>query len=286
MIAVIPVAGGQLPPGAGESVAEADGRCLLIGSEVLEAFEQLSGIASETILCEVGAFAPIAWAEALSELLSDEMTIIVPGNADGRALAPHLALATGLELTGPIDRLPDHDAVTILSPGSRSVHPDESLVGETTHLELALVSTGDALLVEVHPADPATVDLSAAKRIVAGGAGLGSPDDLNRLGQTGLGIGASLGATRVLTDAGWLGHDRQIGTTGVEVDPDLYITVGVSGAVQHIMGIGDPDHIISVNTDKSCPMMARSDLALVCDGPEFVKEFERQLAQKVSETDA
>ncbi len=67
--------------------------------------------------------------------------------------------------------------------------------------------------------------------------------------------------------------ERQIGTTGVNVSPSLYIALGVSGAVQHTAGLGSPDHVISVNLDPHCPMMAMADLALVCDGPEFLKEL-------------
>ncbi|NLA35039.1 MAG: electron transfer flavoprotein subunit alpha, partial [Actinobacteria bacterium] len=61
------------------------------------------------------------------------------------------------------------------------------------------------------------------------------------------------------------GHDRQIGTTGVVVNPDLYLAFGISGAVQHTAGLGHPDHIVSVNTDPHCPMMAMADLAVVAD---------------------
>ena len=69
----------------------------------------------------------------------------------------------------------------------------------------------------------------------------------------------------MVTDAGWTGHERQIGTTGVAIDPDLYVAFGVSGAVQHTGGLGTPRHIVSVNTDPSCPMTAMADLALVAD---------------------
>ena len=67
------------------------------------------------------------------------------------------------------------------------------------------------------------------------------------------------------TDAGWIGYERQIGTTGVTVDPELYIALGVSGAAQHIGGLGAPAHVVSVNTDPSCPMTAMADLGLVTD---------------------
>jgi electron transfer flavoprotein alpha subunit len=87
-----------------------------------------------------------------------------------------------------------------------------------------------------------------------------------------------MGATRVVTDRGWVPHERQIGTTGVVVDPDLYLAFGVSGAVQHTSGLGNPTHIISVNTDPHCPMMQLSDLAIVADANETLVALEALLA--------
>ena len=113
--------------------------------------------------------------------------------------------------------------------------------------------------------DAATIDLAEAPRIVGGGAGLDGAARFEQLARLGEVLGASVGATRVITDRGWIGHERQIGTTGVVVDPDLYVAFGISGAVQHTSGLGQPQHIISVNTDPHCPMMQLADLAVVAD---------------------
>jgi electron transfer flavoprotein alpha subunit len=86
-----------------------------------------------------------------------------------------------------------------------------------------------------------------------------------------------MGATRVVTDRGWVGHPRQIGTTGVVVDPRLYVAFGISGAVQHTSGLGQPDHIVSVNTDPYCPMMQLADLALVSDANAVLDELAARL---------
>jgi electron transfer flavoprotein alpha subunit len=77
----------------------------------------------------------------------------------------------------------------------------------------------------------------------------------------------------VATDAGWTGFERQIGTTGVAIDPELYIAFGVSGAAQHVGGLGDPKHIVSVNTDGSAPMTAMADLGLVTDAQGLLVEL-------------
>jgi electron transfer flavoprotein alpha subunit len=135
----------------------------------------------------------------------------------------------------------------------------------------------DAELVEILPPDPATMDLAEAPRIVGGGAGLRTRESMERLGAVATALGCSIGATRVVTDWEWLPYERQIGTTGVAVHPDVYVAFGVSGAVQHTAGLGSPHHVIAVNTDASCPMMALADLALVTDAPALVEALARRL---------
>jgi electron transfer flavoprotein alpha subunit len=133
-------------------------------------------------------------------------------------------------------------------------------------------------VLEVLEPDPETMDLAEAGRVLAGGAGLvrrdagadAGPAAMILLQHVATALGASVGATRVVTDAGWVGFERQIGTTGVTIDPDLYIAFGVSGASQHTGGLGAPAHIVSVNTDPSCPMTAMADLGLVTDAGELL----------------
>ena len=137
--------------------------------------------------------------------------------------------------------------------------------------------TLDASVVEVVPPDPATVDLADARRIVAGGAGLGGPEPFVLLERVAVALGAAFGATRVASDVGWAPHDRYIGTTGVAVDPDLYVALGISGAVQHVTGLGQPRHVIAVNTDASAPMMALADLAIVTDARTLLAELGARL---------
>lgn len=136
---------------------------------------------------------------------------------------------------------------------------------------------GQVATVRVTPPDPTTMDLAEADFIVAGGMGLGDRDTVELLGQVAEGLGASLGATRVVTDAGWVPFERQIGTTGVAVDPRVYVAFGISGAVQHTSGLGHPDHVVSVNLDPSCPMMTMADLAIVSDAPAVVRELVTRL---------
>jgi len=135
----------------------------------------------------------------------------------------------------------------------------------------------DAAVIEVVPPDPGTVDLADARRIVAGGAGLGGPEPFVLLQRVAVALGAAFGATRVASDVGWAPHDRYIGTTGVAVDPDLYVALGISGAVQHVTGLGRPRHVVAVNTDASAPMMALADLAIVADARALLAELAARL---------
>lgn len=130
------------------------------------------------------------------------------------------------------------------------------------------------------------MDLSEATSILGGGAGLGGADDYELLARVAEALGASVGATRVVTDQGTLGHERQIGTTGVVVNPDRYVAFGISGAVQHTAGLGSPDLVVSVNTDSHAPMMAMADLALTADAPAVLRALARALGLEVAEASA
>jgi electron transfer flavoprotein alpha subunit len=120
--------------------------------------------------------------------------------------------------------------------------------------------------------DPASMDLAEAPLVVAGGAGLAAglgtaaaTATFGLLAAVAAALGAAAGATRVATDAGWAAPDRQIGTTGVAIRPRLYAALGISGAVQHVSGLGSPEHIVSVNLDPHCPMTAGSSFGIIAD---------------------
>jgi electron transfer flavoprotein alpha subunit len=147
-------------------------------------------------------------------------------------------------------------------------------------------SIADAHVERVLAPDAATIDLAEAGRIVGGGAGLSSSARFEQLAELGDRLGASVGATRVITDRGWVGHERQIGTTGVVVAPELYLAFGISGAVQHTSGLGHPDHVISVNVDAHCPMMQLADLGVVADANEVLTELLALLASSEARSDA
>jgi len=176
----------------------------------------------------------------------------------------------------------DGPVLVTLRPGSRG-KPEPVAPTQVSTLSLAAAGTSwDAESVEVLQPEPATADLAEARRIVGGGAGLvpAGADGaavMRLLAKVGAALEASAGATRVVTDAGWMSYDRQIGTTGVAVSPQLYIAFGISGAAQHVGGLGAPEHVVSVNTDPSCPMTAMADLGIVADAPAVLAELAGRL---------
>ena len=299
-LAVVVVRDGQLPAGADETVAEAGGAVLVAGSETGAAAGRLNS-ASRVWLAERSSVAPAALASALAEALAGVDMVLLPESPDGRDLAPRLAVALGrpllagavrcapeeVEVTRLDDRLSvrvgvDGPVVVTLRPGSRG-KPGLAASVQVRTLPLAAAGTGcDAESIEVLQPEPSTADLSEARRIVGGGAGLvlAGADGaavMRMLADVGAALAASAGATRVVTDAGWMSYDRQIGITGVSVSPGLYIAFGISGAAQHVGGLGAPEHVVSVNTDSSCPMTAMADLGIVADAPAVLRELAERL---------
>ena len=293
-VAVVPVRGGVLPLGADEAVAEAGGAALVIGSGADVAGRALT--AATAVACaETGPYAPAAWAAALAPHLEPIPIVILPASPDGRDLAPRLAHALGRPLLAGAIAVGDGHAflsraggrvveehefdvpiVATLEPGVRGVIAAPAPPA-WTELDLTVPAHPDAEVLDTLPADPATVDLAEAQQILAGGAGLGGPDAFEVLRDVAAELGLSPGASRVAADAGWVPADRFIGTTGVTVDPDLYIGLGISGAVQHVAGIGHPRHLVAVNTDSSAPLMAMADLAIVTDAVALLRELATRL---------
>ena len=115
------------------------------------------------------------------------------------------------------------------------------------------------------PADPRTVSLNEAERIVSGGFGTGGKDGMALVKQLADQLGAALGGTRVAADRGWLAVDRYIGSTGQIVAPKLYMAFGVSGADQHLSGITGSEIVIAINNDRTAPILKRADLGVVGD---------------------
>ena len=211
-----------------------------------------------------------------STLMSNATDVLSPDRA--RTEFAGGAKVVEVELAGPTPRL------VLVRPRSFAAEPVDGAPAATVETvdpgELPAHATGPTIL-EHHEERAAGPDLGAANVVIAGGRGLGGPDAFAMLDELAGAIGgAAVGASRAAVDAGWVPYRYQIGQTGITVTPEVYLAFGISGALQHVVGMKKAKRIVAVNRDADAPIMAMADVAVVGDlfqiVPALIQEIQRR----------
>lgn len=250
-----------------------------------------------------------AYAVQISALLKENKPeiVFIGATHNGRDLAPRLAAIIDTGLTADCTQLDvDEETGKLLmtrpafggnlmatiicpehNPQMATVRPgvfmpekaNQSLSGEIISVNI-IVKPEDVLvkIIEEIKEKAAAVDITEANIIVSGGRGLGKAEGFELLKKLADKLGGTLGASRAAVDEGWIGHEHQVGQTGKTVQPDLYIAVGISGAIQHLTGMNHSRTIIAINKNPEAGIFKVAHYGIVGDYniviPQLIKAIE------------
>jgi electron transfer flavoprotein alpha subunit len=257
---------------------------------------------------ELDDYAPEAWGDALHQLAVavTPSAVVATGSERGNEVLAHLAAAADEPFAANVV------AATPAAPGTpwavRRVRWGGSLLEDAT-LSAQLPILSCALHVYTsHPADSvaaavtefvptlapeagrtrvvervqvaAGITLATAPVVVSGGRGVGSEEGFAAIEALADLLGGAVGCSRVVTNQGWRPHADQVGQTGKRVAPDLYIACGISGAIQHWVGMQAAKHVLAINTDRDAPMVSKADYAVIGDLHEIVPAIVDELRRR------
>ena len=235
-------------------------------------------------------YAPAAIAESLAQLVGAEMpgAVIAAGTERGNEVMAHLAALLDLPLAANVTKViptgEDWKLTRVRWGGSlleestltafvklATVAPHA--VPATPHDVSSSVTVFSPELTDAHVVTRVTdrvtltegITLTTAPVVVSGGRGVGSPEGFRVLEELAALIGGAVGCSRVVTNSGWRPHSDQVGQTGTRVAPNLYIACGISGAIQHWVGMMASKNVLAINTDAEAPMVTKADYAVIGD---------------------
>lgn len=234
--------------------------------------------------------------------------LICGATTRGRALIPRVAVSTNCGLTADctgLDIDPDNGDLLQTRPAfggnimatircsshrpqmatvrprvMKAPEPDTTREGEIIREAIiASDTTGIKDILEVYHSDESAVNLADARIIVSGGRGVDGQEGFDLLRRFASRVGGAVGASRAAVDAGWIPYAHQVGQTGQTVQTSVYIACGISGQIQHLVGMQSCDLIIAIDTDPDTPMMQIADIAIEGDLFEVIPELIKQIPQ-------
>jgi electron transfer flavoprotein alpha subunit len=286
---------------------DADVVGLVIGHDVESIAPELGGCGVTRVVIvddeRLGSYSSTAYAKVVAEAVKREHASIVlaAASAMGRDLFPRVAVklgagsavdCVGLRVEGgeviatrpvyagkAVTDVKVKSAMSIftLRPNvfTAAIHSDERASLEELTVELKDEDFGSRAK-EIHMG-VGRPDVTEAEIIVSGGRGLKGPENFHLVEELADALGAGVGASRAVVDAGWRPHDEQVGQTGKTVSPTLYIACGISGAVQHLAGMSSSKCIVAINKDKEAPIFQIADYGIVGDVLEILPVLTREV---------
>ena len=237
-------------------------------------------------------------APAIVEVAAHYSHVLAPSTTFGKDVLPRAAALLGVgQLSDIMAVNGSHEFIRPIYAGNALVH----IRADAAQKVLATVriasfqpvaETGNAVIesVTINAALPTHTrfagrssdntgrpDLQSAARVVSGGRALGSAENFQLIYKLADQLGAAVGASRAAVDAGYAANDLQVGQTGKIIAPDLYIAVGISGAIQHLTGIKDARTVVAINKDPEAPIFEVADVGLVGDLFTVLPELQKQL---------